>query len=60
MSNDAFQGATNSFVGWLQQAGATVSSKITIADLRSGHAGRGVGKIHLPLRETSDYTSTDT
>jgi SET domain-containing protein 6 len=51
MSNDVFQVATDSFVGWLQQAGATVSSKITIADLRNRHAGRGVGNTHSPPLE---------
>ncbi|TKA22629.1 hypothetical protein B0A50_07638 [Salinomyces thailandicus] len=40
--HDGFQSATTAFLDWLQSNGATVSSKIQLADLRQHHRGRGV------------------
>jgi hypothetical protein len=39
-----FDGAGQAFMAWLQQAGAEVSPKIKLEDLRHAQAGRGVGK----------------
>jgi SET domain-containing protein 6 len=41
-----FDGASQAFLAWLQQAGAEISPKIKVEDLRNAQAGRGVGKWH--------------
>jgi SET domain-containing protein 6 len=49
-----FDGASQTFLAWLKQAGAEISPKITLEDLRNKDAGRGVGKYLLQLRMLSD------
>jgi SET domain-containing protein 6 len=39
-----FDGASQTFLAWLQQSGAEISPKIKLEDLRNAQAGRGVGK----------------
>jgi N-lysine methyltransferase SETD6 len=49
---DEFGPNSAAFLSWLSNSGATVSSKIEIADLRERHAGRGVGTPKI-MQETS-------
>ena len=45
--DDDFQSKSAAFTSWLQQQGASLSSKIQIADLRAQNAGRGVGMLQF-------------
>lgn len=44
---DTFDEDSRAFMAWLRKSGAEISSKIELKDLRSVHAGRGVGKLPL-------------
>lgn len=43
MDIDDFQSASDAFLTWLKNNGATISSSVQLADLRGRAAGRGVG-----------------
>lgn len=43
MDIDDFQSASDVFLTWLKNNGATISSSVQLADLRGRAAGRGVG-----------------
>ena len=44
--HDDFQQNSEAFLAWLQEKGATISSKIKLADLRQQCRGRGVLALH--------------
>ncbi|KAF7192783.1 Ribosomal lysine N-methyltransferase 4 [Pseudocercospora fuligena] len=46
MDIDDFQSTSDKFLTWLKSTGATISSKIQLADLRDRAAGRGVGMAY--------------
>lgn len=56
--DDDFNEKTAAFTTWLRSSGATLSDKIELVDLRSQHAGRGVGTYflqHVSFSQSSQY-----
>jgi SET domain-containing protein 6 len=50
---ESFSQQSDTFISWFKGSGATISPKISLQDLRSQNAGRGVGTVlsssHYPL-----------
>ncbi|KXT03454.1 hypothetical protein AC578_1630 [Pseudocercospora eumusae] len=51
MDIDDFQSTSDKFLTWLKSTGATISSKVQLADLRDRAAGRGVGMSYLRMQK---------